>query len=145
MDKSEDVEIKYWCNGNKRSEVHLKNGIAEGLRTDWYESGAKKMECRYKTWEDRVGKTYTNLHGKKTEWYESGAKKSECKYSTGRITGIANTWYESGKMEFEIPFKVGVRHGVEIKWSESGKIESEDYYEKGSPKGKFPLNYMSKK
>ncbi len=103
------------------------------------------MECRNKTWEDRVGNTYTNLHGKKTDWYESGAKKSECKYSTGRITGIANTWYESGQMEFEIPFKIGARHGVEIKWSESGKIESEDYYEKGSPKEKLPLNYTSKK
>tara|TARA_B100000809_G_C14798913_1_gene409511 strand:+ start:289 stop:600 length:312 start_codon:yes stop_codon:yes gene_type:complete len=103
------------------------------------------MECRNKTWEDRVGNTYTNLHGKKTEWYESGAKKSECKYSTGRITGIANTWYESGQMEFEIPFKIGARHGVEIKWSESGKIKSEDYYEEGSPKGKLPLNYTSKK
>ena len=145
MDKSEDVEIKYWCNGNKRSEVHLKNGIVVGLRTEWYESGEKKMECRYKTWKDRVGKTYTNLHGKKTEWYESGVKKSECKYSTGRLTGIANTWYESGQMEFEIPFKIGARHGVEIKWSESGKIESEDYYEKGSPKEKLSLNYISKK
>ena len=48
-------------------------------------------------------------------------------------------------MEFEIPFKIGARHGVEIKWSESGKIESEDYYEEGSPKGKLPLNYTSKK
>jgi antitoxin component YwqK of YwqJK toxin-antitoxin module len=113
MDKSEDVEIEYCCNGNKRSEVHYNfNGKEERLRN---------------------------------EWYESGAKKSECKYSTGRITGITNTWYESGQMEFEILFKIGVRHGVELKWSESGKIESEDYYEKGSPKGKLPLNYTSKK
>ena len=89
MDKNEDVEIEYWCNGNKRSEVHYNcNGKEEGLRTDWY---------------------------------------------------------ESGQMEFEIPFKIGARHGVEIKWSESGKIESEDYYEEGSPKGKLPLNYTSKK
>ena len=49
MDKNEYVEIEYWCNGNKRSEVHYNcNGKEEGLRTDWYESGAKEREAHYK-------------------------------------------------------------------------------------------------
>jgi hypothetical protein len=40
---------------------------------------------------------------------------------------------------------IGARYGVEIKWSAVGKIESEVYYEKGTPKGKLPLSYASKK
>ena len=45
MDKNEDVEIEYWCNGNKRSEVHYNcNGKEEGLATGWYETGEKWFE-----------------------------------------------------------------------------------------------------
>ena len=42
MDKNEDVEIEYWCNGNKRSKVHWKNGVKVGLETLLYQSDEKK-------------------------------------------------------------------------------------------------------
>jgi antitoxin component YwqK of YwqJK toxin-antitoxin module len=103
MDKKEDVEIEYWCNGNKRSKVHYNyNGKKEGLRTDWYESGAKKSECKYST---------GRITGIANTWYESGQMEFEIPFKVGARHGVEIKWFESGKIESEDYYWKGISKG----------------------------------
>jgi antitoxin component YwqK of YwqJK toxin-antitoxin module len=55
MKTNEEVEVKYWDNGNKKSETHYKDGKLDGIWTWWYEDGTKEYEQHYKD-----GKPYSS-------------------------------------------------------------------------------------
>ena len=77
---SEQLEIRY----------HVKNGEREGLWTEWYKNGQKKLEGIYK-----VGKR----EGLWASWYENGQKHSECTYKASSLVGCVDVWNEDGTVK----------------------------------------------
>jgi antitoxin component YwqK of YwqJK toxin-antitoxin module len=62
--------------------------IKDGLHTEWYENGKKKLEGTFKD-----GK----LNGLSTTWYGDGQKKSEIHYKDGKIIS-QKEWNEDGSV-----------------------------------------------
>jgi len=58
--------IAKYENGDKKWEVNYKNGIKEGIQTDWYPNGEKMLEGMYKN-----GKK----EGTWSSWDKNGKKK----------------------------------------------------------------------
>jgi tetratricopeptide (TPR) repeat protein len=79
-------------------EEPCKEETQNGLVTEFYESGGKKLETNFK---DGI------REGRRTSWYESGKKKSESTFRRGIINGPETCWYESGRLENYISFKNG--------------------------------------
>jgi len=82
--------------GQKREEINLKDGLADGRYTLWYRNGQKREEGNYK-------------HGKKegtwTAWHENGQKWWEETYKGDKKDGLATGWYENGQTRQERSFK----------------------------------------
>ena len=120
-------KIKYWNNGQKRSEEWLLNGYLHRedgpAYQNWYENGQKWIE----TWVHREdGPSYQQWYenGQKwieewvlndkyhrvnepsyQSWYENGQKKSERWYLNGKLhreDGPSyQRWYKDGQKEYE--------------------------------------------
>lgn len=62
--------VNYWDNGDeqKKEEINYKNGVLDGLFTEWYENGQKSLEANFRN---------GLLDGVETIWYENGQKKYE--------------------------------------------------------------------
>lgn len=117
-------------NGQKKSEVHWKDGKLSGVSIWWYENGRKKSEQdnsnrNMRSWYENGQKKdeYIYTDGELntvTEWYENGQKKSE---QFGSDTLNANTWYENGKKAQGQNDKKQVVH-----WDVNGdEISTEEY------------------
>jgi len=116
------TERKYYGNGQKRKERTFKNGIENGLRTDWYENGQREIEQTYK---DGKG------NGLSTYWYESGQKWSQVILKDGRLDGLLTKWYKNGQKELENTLKDGKQDGLLTKWYKNGQKKSEETYKDG--------------
>ena len=46
--KHEEVKVKYYENGTKKSEEHYKDGKEDGVSTGWFQDGTKREEAHYK-------------------------------------------------------------------------------------------------
>jgi len=69
-----------------------------GLETEWYENGQKKVEVNNKDgWED----------GLWTEWYDNGQKSSEGNYKDGKEDGNWTYWNEEGNFAIAETWKDG--------------------------------------
>ena len=64
--------VEYYENGNKKSEVHYKNGKMDGLYAMWWRNGQKKLEIHFKN-----GKANDLM----TEWDKDGKKTLEIQYN----------------------------------------------------------------
>jgi antitoxin component YwqK of YwqJK toxin-antitoxin module len=71
MEKKEEVIVQYYDSGKKESEIHMKDGLYDGVSTSWYESGNKKAETLYKNDTLKMD----------TFWFENGTKKYEIHYA----------------------------------------------------------------
>jgi antitoxin component YwqK of YwqJK toxin-antitoxin module len=78
MSKTEK-NISYWSNGKKRIEETLKDGLPDGLTTEWYENGQKKQEVTFK---DGIPDGLT------TWWHWNGTKKLEGTWKDGEIISV---------------------------------------------------------
>ena len=59
--------IAKYENGEKKWEVNYKDGIKEGIQTDWYPNGEKMLEGMYKNGKKEGTWTMWDKNGKKTE------------------------------------------------------------------------------
>ena len=96
------TKVTYWPNGQKKSEIHFKNGTLEGLATWWHENGKKQLD---EHWKD--GKR----DGLSTEWHKNGQKKDEGHYKNGKRDGLTTRWYENGQKARVIYYKIGKEVG----------------------------------
>ena len=145
------IKVKYWPNGQKKSESHYKDGKLDGLKIWWYENGQKSEEGHWKN-----GK----FDGLLTRWYENGQKKRESHYKNGELvsasvwksdgkpcpetkivngSGIFVTWYLHGQKAEEIHYKDGKFDGLLTRWDENGQKFIEEHYKNGELDG--PYNY----
>jgi antitoxin component YwqK of YwqJK toxin-antitoxin module len=65
-----------WENGQKRSEVHYKDGELDGKQTWWYKNGQKSSEVHFGN---------GDRHGKATWWYEDGNIERERHFKDGKM------------------------------------------------------------
>ena len=108
--------------GQKKSEHHYRNGMAQGIARAWYWSGQKQEEAELK--DDAV-------NGLNTTWHENGQKMSEGRYQNGLEQGLHASWHESGQKKHEFNYKDGMLHGLATMWDKEGTITSQIKYENG--------------
>ena len=80
--KPEGLATDYYESGEKKSEVHFKNGKLDGLRSEWYENGQKSSEQNYKDGKENGLATWWDVDGVETKWV---AEQTDA-YVYGRIT-----------------------------------------------------------
>ena len=73
--KTNNVKEEWHKNGQLKSRVKLKNGLASGKMRVWYEDGSPQLQLKYKN---------GLLHGKQKELYRTGALKKKSKFISGK-------------------------------------------------------------
>jgi antitoxin component YwqK of YwqJK toxin-antitoxin module len=91
--------------------------IKDGLHTEWFDSGQKKIEGIFKD-----GKP----HGLHNWWYENGKVKKTETWENG-IMGQYERYYENGQLEIEGYFKKGVQY-IQNKYNRNNEIEVKNGY-----------------
>lgn len=104
------------------------DGSLNGLRTLWYEGGAKRGEGRF---------VRGSKEGDWVFWYENGQKRWEGSYHADLVQGSERSWYPNGKLCFEGSSVEGQRHGQFRAWYEDGSRWWEGEYEMGKRQGEF--------
>jgi antitoxin component YwqK of YwqJK toxin-antitoxin module len=102
--------FEFHDNGQKKSEITLKDGEYDGPAVSWHENGQKDSEGNNKD-----GK----LHGPAVICYENGQKKAEANYKDGKVYGPAVIWYENGQKLQVAEFKDGKLVTVKV-WLPDG-------------------------
>ena len=87
----------------------------DGLYTEWYENGNKKLEYTYND-----GK----MDGLRTFWYEDGQKRWLSSYKDGERDGLWTWWWEwtGDEKKFEKTYKDG-KLISEKEWNEDGSVK----------------------
>jgi len=112
--KSVDYYL-YFTNQPKMAESNYKEGILDGLSSEWYDNGHKKYEGMYKDG-IRVGAHVL--------WYESGQKGGVINFKNGMKDGKWIKWHENGQKWTEAIYKDDKLVGKEVEWDEAGKKRS---------------------
>jgi len=89
----QSVEIEWYANGTKKSEVPYKDGQQYGKVRRWYPNGQK---------EEEVSMRNTRVHGLYRSWYENGNKKMEFTSINNVMSDEYREWFENGKLSTEI-------------------------------------------
>ncbi len=118
----EGLAEEWHVTGEKKGEIHWKNGKEEGAVTYFYTNGRKSYEAYY-------------LDGKKsgyaTVWYENGQKQWQTTFQNGKTHGLWREWFNTGKKKFEANYGAGRLEGVATWWYENGKKRQERGYQNG--------------
>ena len=85
--------LKFYQNGQNKSEYSYKDGKEDGIFTQWYENGKKKKEGTSKNGE---------WDGLVTSWWENGHKSSAVHYKNDVISEIVGRWGEDGSIIWTI-------------------------------------------
>ena len=115
--------IVWYGNGNKKSEINLKDSIYEGDAIYWYENGQMSSKSTYKN---------VRLEGNSLLWYEDGKMKEETHYKDGKKDGLHTLWHENGKKKMHGLYKKGDKVGVWREWDKNGRLTGKRDY--GNPK-----------
>jgi len=75
-----------------------KNGKKQGSYTSYYESGKKKVRCRY---------SGGRLNGRYTEYHETGKTRLEKTYKKGQLSGTVTLYDENGAVLHRAAYKKG--------------------------------------
>lgn len=104
------------------------DGSMDGMKTLWFDSGAKRGEGRF-------------VRGSKedawTFWYENGLKRWEGTYHKDLVQGVERSWYQNGTLCFEGTSVDGRRHGAFRAWYEDGQPWWKGEYQLGVRQGPF--------
>ena len=115
--------IKYWPNGEKKSEINYKNGRATGPYTTYFDNGqinekstmqggllVGKFEMYYPDGTPKQMKTFNEngeTEGAVTYYYPNGKKELEFETVNGKESGKATWYYENGDPKKEKVFQDG--------------------------------------
>ncbi|MDA3882204.1 MAG: hypothetical protein PF481_02875 [Bacteroidales bacterium] len=88
--------IRFYINGEKREEYHLKNGMRHGPCRMWHVNGNKKTECNY----------FENLYdGEFIEWFDDGTKNYEGFFNKGQASGSWKFYNRDGSLQSETTYE----------------------------------------
>ncbi|PKP42254.1 MAG: hypothetical protein CVT93_04985 [Bacteroidetes bacterium HGW-Bacteroidetes-10] len=106
--------VWYYKNGTKKRQSAYINGIENGLRTTWYESGNRESEVQI-----RAGLS----DGPRTDYYESGQRRRFSTYSKGVGTGVVIDYYPGGAESSVVHLKEGRPEGRMVEYFENGRVQ----------------------
>ena len=115
---------EWYENGNKKLEYTYNDGKMDGRRTFWYEDGQKRWLSSYKDGE---------RDGPWTEWYQNGKKRWVGSYKNGKRDGSWTWWWEwtGDEKKFEKTYKDGNEVGKSIYYNEDGSVREVKDCDKG--------------
>lgn len=93
-DTNKVVEYTYYKSGQIKSEINYKsysNGIRDGYRKEWYETGQLKLAANY---------INDLIEGRLISFWENGQLKRDDLYANGKLIK-GNVWFHTGK---ELPY-----------------------------------------
>lgn len=79
--------VDHHSNGNIKVTASLKQGIPDGIETQWWQNGTKRSTTIYKR-----GK----LEGIRKKWTSSGVMWFEAEFKNGRLNGTRTIWHNNG-------------------------------------------------
>ena len=90
-ENEQQLSTDWYENGQKKSEVNVKDGKLNGKYTYWYENGQKMFEANFidGKWD-----------GKYTEWYENGQIDREGYFEDDKSVGWWRFWLEDGQIDY---------------------------------------------
>lgn len=89
----QSIEIEWYNNNQKKSEIPYRDGQQYGKVKRWYENGQK---------EEEVSMRNTRVHGLYRSWYENGQKKMEFTSINNIMSDTYREWYINGNLSTEI-------------------------------------------
>jgi len=98
-------------NGQKKMELHYTNGVMNGPRLSWYDTGQIWSRGAYKN-----GKA----DGTWTAWFPSGKRQREWHMRENVWDGLYQEFHENGEKRYEVEYINGMKQGTAIWWSEIG-------------------------
>ena len=110
---------EYYDNGNKKLEMYLVNGEQDSTTFLYNDSGRIYETRSYK---------HGLMHGKWETFNNNGKKIAEAWYRNDQKDGVWRIWDENGILRFEMPYSNGQRISVWKKFNENGDLESEHSY-----------------
>ncbi len=116
--------IKYWPNGNVRSEIIYKNGRTNGAYTTYFQNG--KVEEK--------GEVIAGMmKGLYELYWPNGQIRQEKEFNNnGRTEGTVTYYHANGNKELVFESKNGVENGNAIWFFENGEKKKEAVYENGN-------------
>jgi len=115
------VIVPYDRSNHIWQEMNFKDGLTEGLSTEYNDDGYLKRLIPYNNGiENGIEKQYR--HGY-LEW--------EVPYKDGKVNGIKTAYSESGTKVLEIPLVDGVLQGERKEYYPNGKLKTVEAYENG--------------
>lgn len=107
------LEISYWPDGAKKSEMPFVEGLKHGLRITWYEDGQKWSEGHYvQGLEDGVW----------TTWFPNGSKYQDITLKNSGFEGPFTQWHMNGKMRLQVEYVAGKMQGPMRVWDQEGHL-----------------------
>jgi antitoxin component YwqK of YwqJK toxin-antitoxin module len=95
--------LKYETTGKRAQEIHWRNGIIHGNKTEWFENGIVRM---------RMSFVNGFRHGKFSYYYDNGQMKMTGKYEKDVLQGEFNSFYRSGNPQYTYFYTDGVKNGL---------------------------------
>lgn len=118
--------IKLYIDGTKQVEVNYKNGLIDGVLTEYYKDG-------------KVSETTTFVAGKKNgaykSYYKNGQLYEEANYQKDSLHGPASVYYKNGKLFKKITFDNNKKQGAYKEYYANGNLKEESNYENGEYSG----------
>lgn len=111
--KQHGLEIMWYENGQKYSEINYRDGKKHGLQNLWYENGQKESELTRKDGE---------FHGPVTKWWENGNMCYSKNYLDGEYHGLSTEWHENGQKKNETNYNDGEKNGLQTWWDNDGNV-----------------------
>ncbi|MCP4178205.1 MAG: hypothetical protein GY756_10595 [bacterium] len=106
---------RHFSTGQKSFELHLNDGVLNGVWKIWYRNGKLKKKMYYKS-----GK----LSGPYEIWYSNGSKFLHFTFVDGRLQKEVDGWYKNGNKWFTDSFSKGSIDGTLKIWNDDGNFVS---------------------
>jgi antitoxin component YwqK of YwqJK toxin-antitoxin module/tetratricopeptide (TPR) repeat protein len=121
-----DRLVAYYANGNKMSELKLRDGKANGVAKYYYLTGSLRKEVSFV--DDKA-------EGKATEYFSGGVKRSESNFRDDKEVGPYVSYLRTGVKRLAGHVENGNRCGLWLDYYPDGTLEEEDFYVNGKLNG----------
>ena len=118
------IWIKYWPNGNVRSEINYKNGRTNGAYTTYFQNGNV---------EEKGSVIAGMMRGEFTLFWPNGKLRQKKKFNlNGKTDGQVLYYYPNGNKELVFESNNGVENGSASWYYENGDKKKECFFDNGT-------------
>ncbi|HOY11594.1 MAG TPA: toxin-antitoxin system YwqK family antitoxin [Saprospiraceae bacterium] len=122
-DKEKDgAYLRYHANGTLAEETNYQNGLQEGLRKIFTESGDLEFTSTYAD-----GK----LNGPRKVYFPTGKLRVDSNYKDDQLIGTFYKYYENGNLQEEVTFVEGAENGPFVEYYDNGVVKWKGNYLNG--------------